>query len=75
MFAIELTNESIGAIQAIFLAIVAGIVAVRIRKIDLEQRRSRRQAREERERCNGLEKRVVELEGQLKRCLHARRRK
>jgi hypothetical protein len=75
MFAFELSNESINALQAIFLAIVAGIVAVRIRKIDLEQRRSRRQAREERERCNGLEKRVVELEAQLKRCLHARRRK
>ena len=75
MFALELTPDAINALQAIALAIVAGFVALRTRRIDVQQRRARRQAREERERCNGLERRVVELEEKLKRCTAARRRK
>lgn len=75
LYALDMSPDTISALQAVAIAIVGGIVAVRIRKLDTEQRRARRAAREEKRRCDGLEKRVKELEEQLQRCVKARRRK
>lgn len=71
----ELSPDAISALQAVAIAVIGGIVAVRIRKLDTEQRRAARLAREEKQRCDGLELRVKELEEQLQRCVKARRRK
>lgn len=75
MFALELSSEAIGGLQVVALAVVAGYVALRTRKIDTEQLRARRTMRAEKARCDALEARVVELEALLKRIGTVRRRK
>lgn len=62
LLAVEVPPDAIGALQAVAIAIVAGYVALRTRKIDAVQKKAAARYRRERERCDKLEQRVDELE-------------
>jgi hypothetical protein len=54
-------------------AIVGAWVTVRVAKLDRQAKHQRRLSRAERQRCNGLEARVIELEKALGACVEARK--
>lgn len=63
----------VAAIVAV--ALVGAWTTVRVHRIEQHAKRSRRLSRAEKQRCDGLERRVVELEKALSACLTARKRR
>lgn len=64
MMAVQFTGDAIAAAQAVLLALIAAWVAVRTRQISASVRRAELRADREKERCDQLERRVKELEGE-----------
>lgn len=57
----------------VITAVVGAWVTVRVHRIDQQAKRSRNRARAEKQRCDEVEKRVVQLEDALTACLERHR--
>lgn len=64
MLAVQFTGDAISAGQAVALAAIAAWVAIRTRQIAASVRRAELRSKHEKERCDELERRVKQLEGE-----------
>lgn len=67
--------ETLLQVAALLVTTLVGAwLTVRLRQVDQQAKRHRRLSRAEKERCDGLEVRVVQLEEALAACLERRKR-